>query len=102
MHAQNRVTHHDTLQAREDEELARAIAASLGDDTQSAPAQPAASSAPPQQRAASSAGPRPAARADVEAGDVVSSGAPSTSQPGHKGISLCRIWPESSTHPCRI
>ncbi len=81
----------DFMQAREDEELARAIAASLGDD--SAPAQPASSSAPAQQSAVSSDRPRPVALGEVEAGDVVSSAAPaySSQQGGHKGNTRLRV-----------
>ncbi|BDA47793.1 probable ubiquitin thioesterase OTU1 at C-terminar half [Coccomyxa sp. Obi] len=70
-------------QAQEDEELARAIAASLGDDASSVPAPQVASSAPAQP-AASSAWPRAALRGEVEAADVASNAASeSTSQPAH-------------------
>lgn len=73
------------MQAQEDEELARAIAASLGDDASAVPAQRGASSAPAQP-AGISARPRAAARGQVEAGDVASSAASEpTSQPARIG-----------------
>lgn len=70
------------MQALEDEELARAIAASLGDDS-SAPAQ----------SAASSAGHRPAARSEMDVRDVATNTtAPASgSQQAHRrktGISI--------------
>lgn len=71
------------MQAQEDEELARAIAASLGDDASSVPAQQAASSEPAQPSGIS-ARPRAAAWGGVEAGDVPSAAASEpTSQPAN-------------------